>query len=102
MEPPVGFGPLEAALEAVSAVYTNDKVRSQTPTQDPSLTTYAQEWVTVRRIEGLLSRIAALEALFATSPGSVEEQRRRKELIRYAHVPPLDLALSVLQHIRGH
>jgi hypothetical protein len=35
------------------------------------------------KIEDLLSRIAALEARFATLPGNVEEQRRRYELIRY-------------------
>ena len=39
------------------------------------------------KIEGLLSRVVALEARFATPPGEVEEQRRRRELIRYAVLP---------------
>ena len=47
-----------------------------------------QEIVAVRNIEGLLSRITALEALFAKRPGDVEEQRRRNDLIRYVVIPP--------------
>jgi len=48
-----------------------------------------QETLAVRGVEGLLSRIAALAALFAERPGDVEEQRRRKDLIRYAIVSPV-------------
>jgi len=35
------------------------------------------------KIEDLLSRVAALEEDFATLPGEVDEQRRRRELIWY-------------------
>ena len=49
-----------------------------------------QETVAVGgKIDGLLSRIAALEELFATPPGDVAEQRRRDGLIRYVVIPLL-------------
>jgi hypothetical protein len=60
--------------------------------------THLQETIAVgNKIENLLSRIAGLEALFATRPGNVEEQRRRSELIRYAVIPPLYSVLSSFQ-----
>ena len=48
-----------------------------------------QESVSVgNKVEVLLQRIASLEALFATLPGDVDEQRRRYDLIRYVVIPP--------------
>ena len=41
------------------------------------------------KIKDLLSRVAALEADFATLPGDVDEQRRRYQLIRYVTPGPL-------------
>ena len=54
--------------------------------------------------ENLLSRVAALEALFATPPGDghVEEQRRRSELIRYVVILPPDSVLNSFQRARRH
>ena len=48
-------------------------------------------------IENLLSRIVALEICFATSPGDVEELRRRHDIIRYVIIPRLDSVLSSFQ-----
>ena len=98
-----GFGPLRAILGAISAVYTDHKVRSQ-----PLLTILlsrvdSQETVvTKNKIEDILSRVAILETLFATSPGDVAEQRRRDQLIRYVVIPPLDSILSSIQQVQGH
>ena len=48
-----------------------------------------QESVSVgNKVEVLLQRIASLEALFATPPGDVDEQRRRYDLIWYVVIPP--------------
>jgi len=38
------------------------------------------------KIEDLISRVIELEELFATRPGDVEEQRRRRKLIRYVSI----------------
>ena len=54
------------------------------------------------KIETLLSRIPALEALFATRPDDVAEQRRRSELIRCVVIPPLYSVLIPFQQVRGH
>ena len=90
--PADGFGLLRAVLEAIPGV------RLRPPAQNPSLTNTLQETVVIgNRIENLLSRIAALEAVFAMRPGDVEEQSRRNELIRYAFAYPLDSALSSFQ-----
>jgi hypothetical protein len=60
--------------------------------------TRLQEAVAVRnKIEDLLSRVAALETLFATRPSDVEEQRHRIELIRYATPLTLNSVLSSSQ-----
>jgi len=49
---------------------------------------YLQETAAVRdKINNLLSRIAVLEALFATSAGDVAERKRRNELLQYAIIP---------------
>ena len=65
--------------------------------------THLQETVAVRnKIENLLSRIAALEELFATHPGDVADLKRRDELIRYAAIPFLGSVLSSFQEARGH
>ena len=49
---------------------------------------HVQETVTVRhKIESLLPRIIALEARFGSRPDDVEDQRRRRELIKYASMP---------------
>lgn len=51
--------------------------------------TLPQEAVAIgNKIENLLLHVAALEALFTTRPGDVEEQRRRNELIRYVVIVP--------------
>ena len=56
--------------------------------------TYLQETIAARnKIENLLSCVDTLEALFATPPGDVAEQRRRSELRGYANFP---LQTSVL------
>ena len=56
-----------------------------------------QETIPVtNKIENILSRIAALEALLATRPCDVAEQRRRTELIRYAIVFSLRLDVEFL------
>ena len=48
------------------------------------------------KIEDLLSRVAALEADFATLPGDVDEQRRRYQLIRYVvQSSPLELDIEL-------
>jgi len=52
------------------------------------LLTHLQENDLGNKIEGLLSRITTLGAIFATPPGDVAEQRRRNELTRYAVAPP--------------
>ncbi|KAF9644995.1 hypothetical protein BDM02DRAFT_3272053 [Thelephora ganbajun] len=63
--PADGFGSLKAVLGTTSAAYVNYK-----------------EAVAVRnKVEGLLPRIEALEACFATRPGNVVEQKRRREVI---------------------
>ena len=54
------------------------------------------------KIEDLIIRVAALEALFTSRPGDVREQRRRSELIRYATIPLADPALSFSQGSQGH
>ncbi|KAF9642707.1 hypothetical protein BDM02DRAFT_3273353 [Thelephora ganbajun] len=60
------FNPLKVVLGTISAAYINHK-----------------ETVAVRdKIEDLLSRIEALEARFATPPGNIVEQKRRREVIR--------------------
>ena len=47
------------------------------------------------KIEDLLSRVAALEADFATLPGDVDEQRGRHQLIRYVvRSSPLELDIE--------
>ena len=51
------------------------------------------------KIEDLLSRVAALEADFATLPVDVDEQRRRHQLIRYVTLPLLGLGIDLLQAI---
>ena len=57
-----------------------------------------QETAVVRdKIENLVIRIATLEARFETPPEDVTEQRRRRELIQYAILPPLYLVLSSFQ-----
>ncbi|KAF9644979.1 hypothetical protein BDM02DRAFT_3131408 [Thelephora ganbajun] len=64
-DPVGGFGPLKVVLGTISAICANH-----------------EEAVAIgNKIEDLLSRIEALEARFATPPGSVVEQRRRSELI---------------------
>ena len=103
-----GFGPLKAVLGAASAAYIDHKVRTQSSAQDSSLTNRPQETAAVRnKIENLLSRVTALEALFATPPGEVIEQRRRNGLIRYAVIPPVNFPLLVTmlsysQQAQGH
>jgi len=98
-----GFGPLEAILGAISAIYINHEVRLRPPVQNSSLTKPLQETIPVRnKIEDLISRVAALEELFATLPGDVTEQRCRSEVIWYAIIPPpLDTVLSSFQQARG-
>ncbi|KAF9642792.1 hypothetical protein BDM02DRAFT_1875568 [Thelephora ganbajun] len=59
------LGPLKAVLRTVAAVYA-----------------YHQETVGIGKIEYLLSRVVALEERFYSRPDGVEEQRRRRELIR--------------------
>ena len=61
-----------------------------------------QEVIAVgNRIEGLLSRMVALEARFATLPGNVGEQRRRHELIRYAILLLRDSILNSSRKLGG-
>ena len=54
------------------------------------------------KIEDLLSRVAALEADFATLPGDVEEQRCRHQLIRYAVLPLWNSTLTSFQQAQGN
>jgi len=54
------------------------------------------------KIEDLLSRVAALEADFATLPSDVDEQRRRHQLIRYAVLPIWGSTLISFQGTQGH
>ena len=86
-----GFGPLKAVLQSLhSAVYADCQVCIQPPAQGSPLRTSFQGTVTVGgKIEGLISRVVALEERFNSPPNDVEEQRRRNELIRYAAAPPL-------------
>ena len=61
-----------------------------TPAQDSALLTPFQGTVAIRgKIEGLRSRVVALEERFNSPPNDVEEQRRRNGLIRYGAIPPL-------------
>ena len=48
---------------------------------------HLQGTIVGNKIENLLSRVVALEARFGTLPDDVEEQRRRRELIRYVVLP---------------
>ena len=65
--------------------------------------THLQETVADRNtVEGLLPRMAVLEARFATCPGDTAEQRRRNELIWHVVVPRSDLILISFQHVQGH
>ncbi|KAF9644720.1 hypothetical protein BDM02DRAFT_3174221 [Thelephora ganbajun] len=61
-----GFSPLRTVLGIISAVYVN----------------YKEPVVVRNKIEDLLSCIEALGARFATPPGNVVEQKRRREVIR--------------------
>lgn len=54
------------------------------------------------KVEDLISRVAALEALLALPPGDVAEQRRRGELIWYGPIPFLGSVLSSSQQAQGH
>jgi len=68
-----------------------------------SLQIHLQETLVVRdKIEDLLSRVAALEADFATLPGDVDEQRRRRELIRYVILSLWGSTLTSFQRAQGH
>jgi len=49
------------------------------------------------KIEDLISRVAALEADLSTLPGDVDEQRRRRELIRYVALLLWDSTLTPFQ-----
>ena len=83
-----GFGPLKAILEAISTVYTKHKVRLRPLLTIILLLTHLQETVAVgNKIENLLSHLTVLNALFATLPKDVAEQRRRSELLRYVFSP---------------
>ena len=65
--------------------------------------TYLQGTVDVKnKIETLRPRVAALDKLFVTPPGDIEEQRRRSELLRYVFVHPLYPTLSFPQRARGY
>ena len=65
--------------------------------------THSQETTTIGDIiENLLSRIVALEMRFETSPGDVEELRRRSDLIRHAIIPSSDLVLRFFQQVHGY
>ncbi|KAF9645844.1 hypothetical protein BDM02DRAFT_397204, partial [Thelephora ganbajun] len=65
------LGSLKAVLRTIAAVYADD-----------------QETAAIgNRTEDLLSRIVTLEEYFYSPPGDVEEQRRRRELIReFGHI----------------
>ncbi|KAF9643442.1 hypothetical protein BDM02DRAFT_1470175 [Thelephora ganbajun] len=60
------FDPLKVVLGTISAAYIN----------------YKEAAAVRNKTEDLLSRIEALEARFATPPGNVVEQKRRREVIR--------------------
>ena len=98
------FSPLKTALGAIPAIYANRKVRLS-----PSLLktlcrrTHLQETATIGdTIENLLSRIVALEMRFETSPGEVEELRRRSDLIRYVIIPSSNLVLRSFQQVHRY
>ena len=54
------------------------------------------------KIENLISRVATLEADFATLPGGVDEQRRRRELIWCVVLPLWSSVLTSFQQTQGH
>lgn len=75
-----GLHPLETVPEPIS---TDDEVRLQ-----PLLTilhwqTYVQGAYLARKVGEIMSQMAAIEELFATPPGDVEEQRHRSDLNWY-------------------
>ncbi|KAF9644715.1 hypothetical protein BDM02DRAFT_877116 [Thelephora ganbajun] len=79
------LGPLKAVLRTTAAIYGCH-----------------QETVGVKKIEHLLSRVVSLEERFYSRPDGVEEQRRRRELIRYVAIPPSGSMLSYFQRVRSH
>ena len=54
------------------------------------------------KVEDLISRVATLEADFATLPGGVDEQRRRRELIRYVVLPLWGSVLTSFEQAQGY
>ncbi|KAF9786370.1 hypothetical protein BJ322DRAFT_1140245, partial [Thelephora terrestris] len=88
-----GFSSLRSLLEAVSAVYAS----------------HEESIAVVTKIEGLLSRVALIDALFATPPGNAPELRCRDEVIRnlkaieerlrsYAEEPGLQWFVDHVKH----
>ncbi|KAF9786423.1 hypothetical protein BJ322DRAFT_786856 [Thelephora terrestris] len=65
-QPASGFGLLKSLLKAISTDYAN----------------HEESAAVEKTIEGLLSRVTSMDALFSTLPGDVAEQRRRDEVIR--------------------
>lgn len=57
--------------------------------------TTQQGFSIAKKVEGLISRVASMDALFAIPPGDVAELRRREEVIRYDVVPPSDSVLTL-------
>jgi len=79
------FGPLKAALEATSTVYTQYKVRPQ-PSFVELLLINLQETAAVKeKIEVLRSRVSVLEKVFEQSASDEAEKRRRDELLTYVN-----------------
>ena len=87
----IGFGPLKALLGAIVAVYADHEVRHHPLVEIDVQPTPLQESAAVRtKVEVLLSRIVPLDALFSTSPGDVDELRRRDDVMRYVVIPLCD------------
>jgi len=81
----------------------NTKFAHYPPLKISSRRIHLQETLVVRnKIEDILSRVATLEANFATLPGDVDEQSRRSELIRYAILFLWDSTLTSFQQAQGH